>query len=133
MGLSENKPFYNVNNKTLELECDTYWVEICMAGDIDHAQQFYRRKALEFPECLTFTKTKYMYFMGEEEGFFIRRICYPRFKRSKEQIFSRMFDFAFRLMIELNQGSFSLIDHEKTHTYSWRPDHRPAVYAEDGE
>jgi hypothetical protein len=58
---------------------NTYWVKIYMAGDFDHAKQILRTYLFDNPGCVNIFKTDYIYSGGEECGFVVEFINYPKF------------------------------------------------------
>lgn len=94
--------------------CDTYFVEILMAGSIEHAKQICRKFCKEIGLCVTIEETSYIYTGGEELGFRIRLINYPKFESSPENIFTTAKQLANVLKSELAQDSFCLLSPEIT-------------------
>ena len=64
--------------KTIVKECGTYWVKIYMAGDINIAKQVSREFCM-VGLCVNISETDYIYTLGEEVGFCVELINYPRF------------------------------------------------------
>ncbi|QIG68084.1 hypothetical protein EVB55_149 [Rhizobium phage RHph_Y68] len=99
----------------------TIWYEICMAGDINHAKQIIRKYCFEVGLCVTVEPTTYIYTGGEEEGFRIRLIHYPRFPTDRLEIREKATALGIRLAYELFQTSFSVIGDDNTYWYTRRP------------
>ncbi|QNH71483.1 hypothetical protein PP938_gp219 [Rhizobium phage AF3] len=99
----------------------TMWYEICMAGDISHAKQLVRRYCFEVGLCVTIDPTTYIYTGGEEEGFKIRLIHYPRFPTGRMEIRMKATELGIRLARELAQTSFSVVGDDNTYWYTRRP------------
>ena len=58
---------------------DTVHVSVWMAGDVDIARQAVREFCLDEGLCVTVTPTAYVYTGGEEAGFVLGLVNYPRF------------------------------------------------------
>lgn len=98
----------------------SYPVSIFIAGgacDIDDMCQTY---CDEVGFCVTCTPTTYIYKHGEEDGYIIGLINYPRFPMTPEQIFDHAENLAYRLCDEASQASFSIQTPDATHWYSSR-------------
>lgn len=59
--------------------CTSYPVSIFMAGDYNAAREICRAYCDEVGYCVTVTPTSYVYTGGEESGFIVGLINYPRF------------------------------------------------------
>lgn len=59
--------------------------------------------------CVTCEKTKYIYTMGAEDGVRVGIINYARFPSSKAELREKALSLAHKLLIELHQGSFSVV------------------------
>ncbi|QGZ13964.1 hypothetical protein PP939_gp202 [Rhizobium phage RL38J1] len=99
----------------------TMWYEICMAGDINHAKQIVRRYCFQVGLCVTIDPTTYIYTGGEEEGFKIRLVHYPRFPAEREDLFTKARDLGILLMYDLTQTSFSIVGDDFTYWITRRP------------
>ncbi|AKE44884.1 hypothetical protein AU106_gp253 [Sinorhizobium phage phiM9] len=100
---------------------NTWTAEICMAGDIAHAKRIVRQFCFDVGLCVTIDPTTYIYTGGEEEGFKIRLIHYPRFKSDSYVIYDKAVELGDKLMVELAQTSYSIITPELTFWHSRRP------------
>lgn len=67
----------------------SFSVSIYMAGDIDTAKQALRHEVLREGLCVTVTPTSFIYSGGEEQGFVVGLVNYPRFPSEPEQIKDR--------------------------------------------
>ena len=88
---------------------DTYQVYIYMAGDIDIAKDVIRdyvKKGL----CVTIRPLDYIYKDGEEAGFYIGFINYPRFPKTLSDILIEARDLAELLRKRLGQESYTIVD-----------------------
>ena len=95
-------------------ECDTYWVKIYMAGDINVAKQTCREFCM-IGLCVNVHETDYIYTLGEESGFYVELINYPRFPTTGNDITNKATELADLLMQRCFQGSYSLMTPEKTY------------------
>lgn len=83
----------------------TYWAKIYMSGPIEQAKQVIRRLAMEDGICVTVEPTTFIYTGGEEQGFVVGLVNYPRFPTTPEAIAERAMDMALELRDELYQHS----------------------------
>lgn len=95
-------------------------VSIFMAGDIAKATEICRAYCDETGFCVTVTPTTYVYTRGQEAGFIVGLINYPRFPSDDDTITARAFDMADRLREALGQDSYSIQTPGETHFRSWR-------------
>ena len=98
----------------------SYPVSIFMAGDIDHAMHHCRAYCDDVGFCVTVTPTDYIYRDGQEDGFIVGLINYPRFPATPEQIFKIANEIADKLRRHLYQDSYSIQTPTETHWFSWR-------------
>lgn len=68
------------------LEAPTYWVHIYMSGPIEPAKQAIRAACLPGGLCVTIESTLFIYAGGEEQGFVIGLVNYPRFPATEAVI-----------------------------------------------
>ena len=66
-------------------------------------------------ECVSFTKTEYIYTNGNEPGCIVEFIQYPRFPREESEIFKRALELAEILMKELQQHKVTVICQDETY------------------
>jgi len=100
---------------------NTSWpVSIFMAGDIAKATEICRAYCDEAGFCVTITPTTYVYTDGEEAGFIIGLINYPRFPSEPRAITNRAVIIGDRLREGLGQDSYSIQTPEETIWRSWR-------------
>ena len=100
--------------------CSTYWVKIHLAGPIEVAKQYIRRKAKREGMCITIEPTTYIYSGGEEEGYVVRFINYPKFTKNWSNIWDNALKLAHELKEETGQDSFTIVDPKETYWYSDR-------------
>lgn len=104
-----------------ELEtADAHSVQIFMAGRADHARLICREYCDEVGFCVTVTPTDYVYKGGEEAGFIIGLINYPRFPLMLDEINAHALRIATALRERLGQDSFSIQYPDRTVWHSWR-------------
>jgi hypothetical protein len=87
-----------VNKSTV----NTYWVTIYMAGPIEIAKQLIRAEALREGLCVTIEPTTFIYTGGEEVGYAVGLLNYPRFPSDKGALLER----ARQLMHILLEGKY---------------------------
>lgn len=92
----------------------SYPVSIFMAGAFDDAERICRAYCDESGFCVTVTPTNYIYTGGEEDGFIVGLINYPRFPREPEQIWARAEELAAMLCLNLEQQSYTIQAPDKT-------------------
>lgn len=79
----------NLERRMISQTSDTYWVRICLAGPIEVAKQIIREECLREGLCVTIEPTTYIYTGGEEEGYIVNLINYPRFPKEDHEILDR--------------------------------------------
>lgn len=94
--------------------CKTYWAKIYLSGPIEHAKQIIRADCLREPRCFTIEPTTFIYPGGEEAGYMVELINYPRFKVSQIEILKRGRDLALKLISGTFQRSALLMTPDKT-------------------
>jgi hypothetical protein len=85
----------------------SYYVLIHMAGDLAQAKQACREFVMR-GLCVTITSTTYIYTGGEEEGFTVRLINYPRFPKPEGDILATAYELANALRDRLYQHSYTI-------------------------
>ena len=83
----------------------TFWAKIYMAGDIDQAKHLLRAECMRNGLCVTVEPATYIYTGGEESGFVVGLVDYPRFPSSKNKISARAEHIAQLLINGLFQSS----------------------------
>jgi hypothetical protein len=101
--------------------CPTIRFDIFMAGDIMQAKQVCRDYCFEIGLCVHVESVDFVYVGGEETGFKVGLINYPRFPTVTEDLEGKVLELATRLMERLCQHSFSIIGPDETKWYSRRP------------
>ena len=100
--------------------CNTYEVKIYIAGPIDVAKQVIRKECSREGLCVTVIPTDFLYTQGEEKGYVVGFINYPRFPKEEEEIYNRAIDLGIKLLHETYQGSFTIVASDKSEFYSIR-------------
>lgn len=99
-------------------EASTYWARIYMAGDIADARRVCSDHAFNFGACVTVTPTDYIYSGGQESGFVVGFINYPRFPKEPDVIRKEAERLAQLLANYLNQRSWTVETPEVTRWFS---------------
>lgn len=102
--------------------CDTAWATIFMAGPVELAKQVCREFCFEVGLCVTVEPTLYVYTGGEESGFRIGLINYPRFPSTAGEIQEKAEALADRLRGRLCQHSYTIMTPTGTHWRTRRQD-----------
>jgi hypothetical protein len=103
-----------MENKMNEVTAKTYWVKIYQSGSIEVASQVIRRECLPGGLCVTIEPTKFIFLGGEEMGFVVGLINYPRFPETPEKILERARDLAIKILDETFQVSTLLMTPDET-------------------
>jgi hypothetical protein len=101
-------------------ECSTHQVKIYIAGPIEVAKQILREECQKEGLCVTIEPTTFIYTQGEELGYVVGFINYPRFPKQPEDIYTRAKNIGIDLMHKTFQGSFTLVATDKTEFISVR-------------
>lgn len=99
----------------------TYTAQIVMAGDIAQAKAICRRYCFDVGLCVTIEPVDYIYTGGEEAGFRVGLINYPRFPSEPAQILAHAEALLLLLVDGLSQHSASIITSTETLWFSRRP------------
>lgn len=94
--------------------CPTAWARIYMAGVLSDAERVCREYCFNVGACVTVTPTNYIYSGGQESGFIVGLINYPRFPATQEAILSRANVLARMLADALHQRSWTVETPEAT-------------------
>lgn len=94
---------------------------IFMAGDIVQAKQVCREYCFSVGLCVTIEPCTFIYTGGEEEGFRVGLINYPRFPTDQAKLGDTAILLADELMKRLCQHSYSVIGPSETVWFSRRP------------
>lgn len=88
---------------------DTIWIKIYLSGPISIGEQVCREECLREGLCVTIEPTKYIYTGGEEAGFVVGLINYPRFPSTYEDLLVRAKDLAIKLLDQTCQRSVLIV------------------------
>lgn len=103
------------------ITADTIRYDIFMAGDLAQAKQVCREFCFDVGLCVTIEPIDFIYTGGEESGFRVGLINYPRFPSTDADIWDRASELAEILMLRLRQHSYSIVGPNLTHWRSRRP------------
>jgi hypothetical protein len=97
-------------------------VSIFIAGNYDAAKTSCREFCDSEGLCVTVTQTDYVYRGGEEQGLIVGLINYPRFPSTIHEIEEKATRLGKKLLVDLNQQSFSVQAPDYTTWFSNRPE-----------
>lgn len=95
--------------------------DIYMAGDLAQAKQVCREYCFDAGLCVHVEPVDFIYTGGEEAGFKVGIINYPRFPATESALRDTATVLAKRLMERLCQHSFSIVGPAETEWFSRRP------------
>jgi len=98
----------------------TWWVRIYMSGPVDVARHIARAACREKGLCVTVDPIHFIYTGGEEAGFVVGLIDYPRFPSEPEAITARARDLMALLLEATFQDSALLMTPDTTEWISKR-------------
>lgn len=104
------------------VESPTYVVRLYLAGPIEIAKQIIRAECLREGLCVTVEPTTYLYTGGEEVGYVVGLLNYPRFPGDSNAIKSRAYDLMVKLLDGTHQQTALLVAPEITQWVSKRPE-----------
>jgi hypothetical protein len=104
------------------MNAPTYTAQIYIGGDLSDARRECRAYSYEVGECVTVEPVEFIYKGGAETGVRVGFITYPRFPLPPEELFGRAQALANRLLVALDQHSYSIVATDKTVFYSRRTD-----------
>jgi hypothetical protein len=104
----------------IQKEEPTFWVKIYLSGPIEVAKQVIRKECLEQGLCVTIEPTTFVYTGGEESGYVVGLINYPRFPTDSDVIWRKAIKLADLLLTETYQQSVLVMSQEKTFWKSYR-------------
>lgn len=92
----------------------TYTVTIHMAGDIDTARRRLLREVYEHGLCVTIAPQSFIYTGGEEAGFAVGFVNYPRFPSQPKELWARAREIAFLLIDACCQRTALVVASDRT-------------------
>jgi ferredoxin len=98
------------------VQIQAHWVKLYLSGPIEVAKQIIREECISAGLCVTIEPTTYIYTGGEEQGYVVGLINYPRFPSTLEAIDARGRELMERLMLATFQGSALMMT---PHTSVW--------------
>jgi ferredoxin len=84
---------------------DTHWVRLYLSGPIEVAKQVCREECLSAGLCVTIEPTTFIYTGGEESGYVVGLVNYPRFPATPEALNARARELAIKLLDRTCQHS----------------------------
>ena len=93
---------------------DTFWVKIYLSGPIEQAKQTIRAECLRSGLCVTIEPTTYIYTGGEEQGYVVTLVNYPRFPSEPSALLERSRDLMLRMLEDTFQHSAMLMTPDTT-------------------
>jgi hypothetical protein len=97
--------------------------DIFMAGDLAQAKQVCRAYCFAVGLCVTVEPVDFIYTGGEEAGFRVGLINYPRFPTNEISLGNTARDLAGQLLISLCQHSYSIVGPKETEWFTSREQH----------
>lgn len=94
----------------------TYQIKIYLSGPIEVAKQIIRKHLLDAPLCVTIEPTTFIYMGGEEAGYVVGLLNYPRFPTAPNELAVRAGILANLLLEGTFQRSALMVTPEQT---SW--------------
>ena len=103
-------------------QAETYWARIYLAGPIEPAKQILRSEFIQKDKglCVTISPTLYLYSGGEEHGYVVELVNYPRFPMSVADIQGRARHLAHLLRAGTHQWSGMIMFPDETEFFSVR-------------
>lgn len=98
----------------------TFWVRIYLSGPIEEAKKVLREECLREGLCVTIEPTLFIYTGGEETGFVVQLVNYPRFPVVNDDLWLRAVDLARLLRDRLFQHSVLIMSASTTQWLSVR-------------
>lgn len=98
-------------NTTIE---PTYTVRIYLSGPIEVAKQVIREECLREGLCVTIEPTTYIYTGGEEQGYVVGLLNYPRFPDTPQALLARAETIAALLLEKTFQRSALIVSPKQT-------------------
>lgn len=98
----------------------THWVKIFISGPIEVGKQTLRKECLRQGLCVTVEPTTFIYTGGEEAGYVVGLLNYPRFPGTPQQLWERAHHIAELLVGGTHQHSILLVAPDTTQWLSRR-------------
>lgn len=98
--------------------------DIYMAGDIAQAKQVCREYCFAVGLCIHVEPVDFIYTGGEEAGFKVGLVNYPRFPSDSDALRAKAFNLADMLQVRLCQHSYLVVGPDRTEWSSRREDQK---------
>lgn len=98
----------------------TYWVRLFLSGPIEEAKQIIRQECRREGLCVTVEPTTFIYTGGEEAGYVVGLINYPRFPAMPHTLDQRARNLMELLLHGTHQDSALMMTPSKTEWISLR-------------
>jgi hypothetical protein len=92
----------------------TYNVKIYLSGPIEVAKQIIREHLFEHPLCVTIDPTTFIYMGGEETGYVVGLLNYPKFPTAPNELAIRASMLAILLLEKTFQRTALVVTPEQT-------------------
>lgn len=99
----------------------SYWVRIYLSGPIEIAKQVIREECLRKGLCVTIEPTTFIYTGGEEAGYVVGLLNYPRFPSPAVELDERAADLMQKLLVATHQHSALMTTPNNSTWISRRP------------
>lgn len=96
------------------MQLPTYQIRIYLSGSIEAAKQVIREHLLTNPLCVTIEPTTFLYVGGEEQGYVVGLLNYPRFPTPPNELNVRADMLAELLLTKTFQRSCLVVKPELT-------------------
>lgn len=96
------------------LTTPTHTVRLYLSGPIEVAKQVIREHVLAHPQCVTIEPTTFIYTGGEEQGYVVGLLDYPRFPSTPQEITEYARDLARKLLDATFQHSALIVAPDTT-------------------
>jgi len=94
----------------------TYTIRLYLSGPIEVAKQVIREECYREGLCVTVEPTTFIYTGGEEAGYVVGLLNYPRFPKTEVELMARAADLAVKLLDATFQHSALMVAPDQT---SW--------------
>lgn len=112
------------------LEAASFEASIYMAGDIATAKAWLRRRCYQRGLCVTVSPCDFIYTGGEETGFRVGLVNYPRFPSTTEHVHETAVELASSLVVECCQKTALVVSGLKS---EWLHTEPPGARASGAE
>lgn len=102
------------------VKAETHVIKIYMSGPVEVAKQVIREECLTAGLCVTIEPTCFIYTGGEENGFVVGLLNYPRFPSTPEQLLARARILAIKLLDQTFQHSALIVTPTMSEWYTMR-------------